>query len=301
MDNSQSQTAWSNYWTNITDEKASCIVGDKSGIANDLLNQTWRQALSKTKEANMPIKVLELACGSGFLTRLAVGYLGDVIERYVAVDYADITSIEFPDKVEVIANTSIETLDLGNEKFDLIVSNFGFEYSNVEVTVPVITNLLAKDGRIVFNCHTMNSGLHQDSISIVNAYRQWRQQLPVEELYVQMRANPGDIELIKTYFVKLSQIDQSNQSGITKMGLIDEVLPLIQQQLAGIESESKMTTYIQNCEQYVERLNHQASASEAANKIVTLYNKLSGELLTSEKVFSLNGDPFSKLITVSAN
>lgn len=301
MQSSQSQNAWSNYWTNITDSKASCIVGDKSGAANELLEQIWQQALKPVLQNGQPVKVLELACGSGFLTRLAKESLGELCERYVAVDYADITSIDFPKGVEVIANTAIEQLDTGDEKFDVIISNFGFEYSDVETTVPAVANMLADEGLVAFNCHTMNSGLHQDSISIVNAYRQWRSQLPVEELYAKMKAQPGNIELIKTYFVQLSQIDQNHQSGITKMGLIDEVLPLIQQQLAGMDSESKMTTYIQNCEQYVERLNHQASASEAANKIVTLYNKLSGELLTSEKVFSLNGDPFSKLITVSAN
>lgn len=140
---------WTRYWNN----RDSAASGSGSVLENDNeFSGFWRQQLG---DMNSSSSVLELACGAGPVLRLAdtLGFSQlsgvDIAPNAIALLNQAIPSVN-----SVVASAA-ET-GLCDNSFDLIVSQFGIEYSPHAPTAKEIHRLLKKGGKMLALCHHSN-------------------------------------------------------------------------------------------------------------------------------------------------
>ncbi|MEH6591106.1 MAG: class I SAM-dependent methyltransferase [Halioglobus sp.] len=121
----------------------------------------WRQQLVGDYE-----HVVDLACGNGALVWIANDLLnGDDSElRITGVDAADIDPFTILGKapgsypgVEFIANTPIEALPFEDESIDVIISQYGIEYSDLNQTIVEAQRVLKRSGKLCAILHSESS------------------------------------------------------------------------------------------------------------------------------------------------
>lgn len=136
------QGEWETYWRG----RASGGNGDISsqpGIESDEdIARHWNDELSKVSKS---ARMLDLACGAGSVIRHAHA------EGHTALTGVDISAdaigfVErsYPGVTGVVSH--LQALPLGDEQYDLVVSQFGFEYAGALDLAPVIAELLAPGG-----------------------------------------------------------------------------------------------------------------------------------------------------------
>ena len=136
----------------------------------------------RTFEAQeMGSTILDLATGNGAVTRIAadVNRRQDKKFRLLAVDRVPTTA---PEGVELLPNMPLEELDTGLEA-DLVTSQFGLEYSRLELSLPRLPSILKPSGRLVMVAH------HRDSVLSDNSrleLREYRAVLSDEPLFERM-------------------------------------------------------------------------------------------------------------------
>ena len=142
---------WSQYWEQ--GHQTSFGTFFKTGYQG-VIKSHWEQVFkSLTKTSS----VLDLCTGNASLLRLASGVMSDFSSHYfTGVDYAKVSlndSFEQLANVTLLFDTNIESLPLPEKSFDLIVSNFGVEYSNFNLSLMEASRLLKPEGRVEFLCH----------------------------------------------------------------------------------------------------------------------------------------------------
>lgn len=149
---------WSNYWEGRTGSQAgAALVG--VGIENDVeISAFWDEVLTGFKPGS---RMLDLACGAGSVIRSADA------AGFSNLTGADISSgaiaalgQAFPAARGVVAPADATGLDAGS--FDLIVSQFGFEYAGAVKTAPEIARLLAPSGTFTALVHKTGSAIEAE-------------------------------------------------------------------------------------------------------------------------------------------
>lgn len=132
--------AWSAYWRS----------GQQHSLFNDgkalRMDGYWSGFLESLPAGGA---VLDLACGAGALTRLAVDHPGRF--AVTAVDYArDIAPI---DGARLDTGFALEALPYANAQFDAAISQYGIEYGEPARSLAEVTRVLRPEGRFAFLCH----------------------------------------------------------------------------------------------------------------------------------------------------
>lgn len=100
-----------------------------------------------------PESILEIGCGTGFLTKFATKELS--FKKYLAIDIVEDckTYIEAINKDIIFTPQDVETfLENSDEKFDLIISNATLQWvENFEGTINQLKNRLNSNGELVFS------------------------------------------------------------------------------------------------------------------------------------------------------
>lgn len=164
--NNAGAKAWSNYWqqgyvtTFATSEEESY-----SGLVLDY----WQRVFSTQDDKS---RVVDLAAGNGALISLANDYVRDhrVALDLVAIDAADVTSskvYQANDRIRLMANTPIEDIPLKSQSVDLIISQFGYEYSDTLAASVEVSRLLKSGGQFRALIHHSASPVTLQSQSAV--------------------------------------------------------------------------------------------------------------------------------------
>ncbi len=139
--------AWELFWG--TGQTSSCFSGgrplDTSGI--------WAPFFATLPEG---ARVLDLACGAGAVTRLALS-AGRSLE-VVGVDYARVAPIEGAQ----LFSAPLEALPFESNYFDAVVSQFGFEYADAERAAPQAARVLRPRGKLALLAHAREGPPLQD-------------------------------------------------------------------------------------------------------------------------------------------
>lgn len=142
--------------------------------ANASLENFWRTAFSAKGNTT---RMLDVACGNGALAR----YLDHESAaenrsiQYVGVDSA---RIKPPDaKVfkslipEFLSNKNVEDVSFQSGHFDLVVSQFGFEYCRKDRVIELVSDWLRPGGHIIFLVHSEASAITVESKEILEQLR----------------------------------------------------------------------------------------------------------------------------------
>lgn len=149
---------WTRHWA--TGAAHSCVgsYGDCYGGATA---EFWRFVFSPLTAAD---RVLDLATGSGALPRLLLDLCPDTACEVDAVDLAVIepawlAALPVPTRgrVRLHGNQAIEQLPFADGSFDLIVSQYGIEYSDLDRSLAELLRVRAPTGRVALLMHTTNS------------------------------------------------------------------------------------------------------------------------------------------------
>ncbi|NTZ42256.1 methyltransferase domain-containing protein [Altererythrobacter sp. SALINAS58] len=143
---------WDDFWTRDRRQRrgGGCLPGGASGI-EDVQKREW-QGFAK----NLPRKsrILDLATGDGRVMRWIAAVRPDA--RLVGVDQAMVLP-EPPRGSKVRAGIAIESLPFSDCWFDAIVSQFGFEYADMEQAAQEIARALKPGGVAALLTHRPDS------------------------------------------------------------------------------------------------------------------------------------------------
>lgn len=154
----ENENNWSNYWQGRTaSEAGAALVG--VGIESDAdIGEFWRQRLGALPKTT---RILDLACGAG-----------SVVRRAAALDMNDVTGVdistaaiaalqnEFPNAAGVVA--SADDTGLPSASFDLVASQFGFEYAQVNKAASEAARLLKTGGQFLALAHSADSAIEAE-------------------------------------------------------------------------------------------------------------------------------------------
>lgn len=162
---------WTDFWQHARSLNSFSEGEQGSGYSGELAN-LWQAQSSQLSSAH---RVLELGCGNGALAALikaSTAAQGQTPE-IVATDAADIDPLnslqDEPDLLKKIqgidfkGKINMEQTELAAQSFDLIVSQFAFEYSNIERTLVEVERLLTAQGKAVLVCHHADSSITNES------------------------------------------------------------------------------------------------------------------------------------------
>lgn len=149
---------WSNYWQGrAAQESGAALVG--VGIENDAeIAEFWDQ---KLKGLDRSTRVLDLACGAGSVLRRAE-MSGFTNLTGADISQGAITALKdaCPSAKGVVSPADRTPFD--DEAFELVVSQFGFEYAGVQSVGPEIARILAPQGRFIALAHKSASVIEQE-------------------------------------------------------------------------------------------------------------------------------------------
>ncbi len=152
------RAVWTRHWA--TGAAHSCVgsYGDRYG---GVIADFWRSIFRSLTHGH---RVLDLATGNGALPRLL---LAECPETPCEIDAVDLAAIEptwiasLPSaarhRVRFRGGQALEELPYANGAFDLIVSQYGIEYTDLDRSVPEMLRVLAAGGGIALVMHIVGS------------------------------------------------------------------------------------------------------------------------------------------------
>jgi SAM-dependent methyltransferase len=144
---------WDRYWQ--CDRIASCCDGAGATNYNDSVAAGWRDFFAALPTG---ARIIDLCTGNGAIALIAAAAGKDF--SITAVDQADIDPPSFVTrhrdeiaKVRFLGRTQVEALPFPDDSFDVAISQYGLEYSNVPRTVTEVARVLGPGGQARFVVH----------------------------------------------------------------------------------------------------------------------------------------------------
>lgn len=141
--------AWTAFWQDGNQSR--CVAGSP-GIWQSLARH-W-DAFSASLSPG--IRILDIACGAGAVARLLLAARDDI--HVTGIDFARIPLTILPN-VELLSDTAMECLPFAEHSFGAAVSQFGFEYGDVDVAARELANVLEPGARVSMLVHHAGSSI----------------------------------------------------------------------------------------------------------------------------------------------
>ncbi len=145
----RTKDAWTAFWQEPGQSR--CVAGNPDIWQS--LNRHWSSFAGSLASGS---RVLDLGCGAGAVARLLLDARHDV--SITGVDFARIPLTIHP-HVELLSDTAMECLPFAEGSFAAAVSQFGFEYSQMERTAHEMARVLAADAKVSLLAHHADSSI----------------------------------------------------------------------------------------------------------------------------------------------
>jgi len=207
---------WSIYWTRPTVTSFGNIFPENyDGAILDF----WKTQLQGEFR-----HVVDVACGNGALTWMANEILngGRRQTRITGVDFASISPFrtlqrnkkDYP-SVRFMGNTLAEKLPFGDRSIDMVISQYGVEYTDLEKTIPDLARVLTDAGRMSFVLHDKESIILKGAMLNLEGFRLVLNEIAIHEPCLRLvelgarLGNPVEQQQSAEYQGLLAQINES--------------------------------------------------------------------------------------------
>jgi ubiquinone/menaquinone biosynthesis C-methylase UbiE len=158
---------WDRYWQ--CDRIASCFDGAGATNYDDSVAAGWRDFFAGLPSRS---RVLDLCTGNGAVALLAAA--AGKSFSITAVDQADIDPPSYVTRdrdelaaVRFVGRTEVESLPFRDNSFDVAISQYGVEYSDVTRTIPEIARVLGPGGQARFVVHATDGVVAANASTII--------------------------------------------------------------------------------------------------------------------------------------
>jgi SAM-dependent methyltransferase len=161
--NEERRDSWSRYWAGGALHSCATSFADNY---DDAIGVFWRGIFASLRGSE---RVLDVATGNGALPRLLIDTLAAEgrLPEIDAVDLADIDpqwarQLAPPtgERVRFHSRVAAESLPFGDASFDLVISQYGLEYSDLARSVGEVARVLKPGGMVALVLH------HRDSLPV---------------------------------------------------------------------------------------------------------------------------------------
>lgn len=159
-DQQQRRDSWSRYWAGGA--LHSCATSF-DGNYDDAIGEFWRAVCEPLSGSE---RVLDVATGNGALPRMLVDLLG-ADGRLPEVDAIDIADIAPPwlgqlaptlaQRLRFHARVAVEALPFADATFDLVISQYGLEYSDLQHSVDELLRVMKPGANVALVLHHVDS------------------------------------------------------------------------------------------------------------------------------------------------
>ncbi len=149
-DRARARDAWTAFWQE-SGAGTQCVAG-----APDILQTQKQHWSSFAASLNAGTRVLDLGCGAGAVARTLLATRRDV--QITGIDIAKVPLVIDP-LVDLLSDTAMESLPFADASFGAVVSQFGFEYGEVDKAADEAARVLAPGGRFSFLVHHAKSSV----------------------------------------------------------------------------------------------------------------------------------------------
>ena len=148
---------WHRYWQ--CDRIASCFDGAGATNYDDSVAAGWRDFFAKLPKGT---RIIDLCTGNGAVALMAAaaGREQDKHFSITAVDQADIDPPSYVTRnreemaaVHFVGRTEVESLPFPDQSFDVAISQYGIEYSDLDRAIAEIARVLGPGGQARFVVH----------------------------------------------------------------------------------------------------------------------------------------------------
>lgn len=149
----------SKHWTTYWSEGHKTSFGSHfSDLYSGDIKDFW---LKEFKATLIGGEVLDLCTGNASLIRLAIQGVEHSEEiNFTGIDYAEVAveeELTSKSNIKLIFNTNVEKLPSQDKEFDLVVSNYGIEYANLDKVIAETDRVLKVGGSLIFVVHSHDS------------------------------------------------------------------------------------------------------------------------------------------------
>ena len=273
---------WSEYWRqghltsfgeDIKDNYKGCLAA------------LWTTFFKPFQSADM--RIVDVGTGNGALIDLAINNAGCQSPHFYGIDSASLVvpSNLKKDNITFYSQTPVEALPFVDNTVDIVVSQFGVEYSDITIAVNEILRVLKPAGKIKFVIH------HNES-SIVNPNRRTLQAATrLTSRDGPMIALRQLINAMAKFGVKTPQAEKargalnealhhfasSNQEGIYGTGFPVFLKAVMKPTVSFKERKSMLTMFEKELQGQVERLNDLVNAAMSETEIESLKTHLTAK------------------------
>jgi SAM-dependent methyltransferase len=155
--------AWTAFWADSA--QSQCVAG-APGIQRALADHWSSFAIN----LQAGCRVLDLGCGAGVVGSWMLRARSDL--HVTGVDMASIQRKLHP-RLELLADTSMEDLPFGDQRFGAVVSQFGFEYSRRGAAAREIARVLRAGGAVSLLVHHAASAVlvtNRARVAVLDAF-----------------------------------------------------------------------------------------------------------------------------------
>jgi ubiquinone/menaquinone biosynthesis C-methylase UbiE len=170
---------WNNLWS-TTGALSSFAEGEMAFGYKGAVADYWLSVFDTQAEQAV---VADLCCGNGVLLLAAAGYASSTEKDFVlyGIDAAQVNFSAVKQqlakltptvKAEFLDNTSIEKLPLADQSLDLAISQFGFEYTDLDLSLAEVHRVLKTGASLHFIAHHPDSFISKDcqlGVGILNS------------------------------------------------------------------------------------------------------------------------------------
>lgn len=151
--------SWDSYWRGDTSSHAY----SSSGVNHVAVTAYWKSLFNEMKDDGAAKTMVDIASGNGALPELALSIFDTNTLNITAVDVSA-SAIEnitrrFPDVIGVVADAN--ELDLDENKYDIVTSQFGIEYAGSSAVDKAI-DLVKPDGLLAFMLHAKGGKIEDE-------------------------------------------------------------------------------------------------------------------------------------------